>query len=246
MDQRLTEIYFSPIEKLPSEMLLSIVTNLTVDQTLNLCHTNKALLNFCQNWKQMLTLKYPGVNWSETSQENAIEIDRNLEKKFNNFKLIWATENGYLTAVKYLLEVSSGYDNGFSIKYAIRIAAKEGHLDIVEYLMTLLQEHIIYLTANNAIITAAKAGQLNVIEYLLSLPKEYGIDPSAWDNMAIIWAASYGHLDVIKYLMSLPREYGINPAAQDNEAIKTARKEGYFDIVEYFMSLPREYGIEVI
>ena len=51
----------------------------------------------------------------------------------DNYAIRWASENGHLEVVKYL--VQNGADVAADDNYAIRWAAKKGHLEVVKYLV---------------------------------------------------------------------------------------------------------------
>jgi len=51
----------------------------------------------------------------------------------DNYAMVWASKNGYLNVVKYLVE--HGADVTAQSNYSVQLASEKGHLDVVKYLV---------------------------------------------------------------------------------------------------------------
>jgi len=80
----------------------------------------------------------------------------------NNYAIKWASQNGHLEVVKYL--VKKGADITANINYPLRWASKNGHLKVVKYLVKKGAD----ITADNnyALIWVSENGHLKVVKYL--------------------------------------------------------------------------------
>ena len=112
----------------------------------------------------------------------------------DNSAIIWASENGHLKVVKYL--VSQGADVTADDNYAVQLASENGHLEIVKYLV----RHGADVTANNnyAVVWASTNGYLEVVKYLVS----QGANVISGDNYAVQQASENEHKKVVEYLVS--------------------------------------------
>ena len=120
--------------------------------------------------------------------------ERNVDVTAGNDCAIgWASENGHLDVVRYL--VSQGASVSADNDYAIRWARQNGHLEVVKYLM----EHGASITAcdNYAIKLASENGHLEVVKWLV----ERDVDVTASDNCAVRRANRNGHTKVVNYLV---------------------------------------------
>lgn len=165
------QIAFRPgghILNLPEEMILSVIANLSVDDTLNLCRTDPVYLPLCQNWSVIASYKYPEIDWSKISSQDALKIDRALGKGAYQNAFLLAVEANHLELVKYLSTLY-GVDPTSEINLAIRKASQRGHLDVVRYLSTLPGVDPAAM-GNYAIESASWEGHSRVVRFLLSLP----------------------------------------------------------------------------
>ena len=82
----------------------------------------------------------------------------------DNYAVKWASGNGYLEVVKYL--VSKGADVTAGDNYAVKYASRNGHLEVVKYLVSKGAD----VTAgdNYAVKWASENGHLEVVKYLVS------------------------------------------------------------------------------
>ena len=85
---------------------------------------------------------------------------------------------------------------------------------------------------------AAYVGFTDAVRLLL---KDFGVDPSAHDNIALINASENGHLEIVKLLLS---DYGVDPSAQNNLALHLASQNGHLEIVKLLESHPRFVPLE--
>ena len=81
----------------------------------------------------------------------------------DNLAIQWASNNGYLNIVKYL--VSQGADVTANNNFAIQWASISGHLKIVKYLVS--QGADITANDNDAVQWASKNGHLEIVNYLV-------------------------------------------------------------------------------
>lgn len=152
---------------LPNELLLKIFSDLSYNDALNLCLTNKTLCVFAKNWQLVLPYKYPHFSWKAISHEDAIEIDAELEN-ITDQTLLWAVDDGNLEIVQYLVEVA-GCNPLFKNNKSLTTACARGHLQIVKYLCTL---DCVDASAynNEAVIEAIVCDRLEIVQYLMTLP----------------------------------------------------------------------------
>ena len=79
--------------------------------------------------------------------------------------LFWASGNGHLETVKYL--VSLGADIKAEDNYIVRLASGSGHLETIKYLVSLGAD--IKAQNNYAVQLASEYGHLETVKYLVSL-----------------------------------------------------------------------------
>ncbi len=105
------------------------------------------------------------------------------------YALYLASREGYLEAVKYLVE--NGVDIHYNEDVTLKVAAMGGYLNIVKYLV----EKGANVNAHNteALIAAAEHGHYDVVKYL--------VDRGAIVNdKALKGAVKYGHDEIIEFL----------------------------------------------
>ena len=112
----------------------------------------------------------------------------------NNCALKWASSNGHLDLVKYLVDNNANIHANSS--YILTQTCRNGHLEVVQYLV----EKGIDINAhdNYALAWASGNGHLKIVQYLVNK----GANIHANDNCALEWASENFHLDVVKYLRS--------------------------------------------
>ena len=125
----------------------------------------------------------------------------NLEKFITDdngyLVLWWASENGHLEVVKYLVE-KCGADVRVDNDYAVRGASQNGRLEMVKYLVEKCGADV--KTCNNYAVQFASAnGHLEVVKYLV---EKCGTDVRSSNHWAVRLASEYGHLEVVKYLIN--------------------------------------------
>ena len=118
----------------------------------------------------------------------------NINNDSKNDALIWASMDGNIPAIKFLLDHGTNINAGNGSP--IQMAASKGHLDTVKY----LAEHgaIIDLDINAAYVFAAKNGHLDVIKYLVTR----GLNLRKNGAYAYGNALQNNHTNVIDYLDS--------------------------------------------
>ena len=148
----------------------------------------------------------------------------NLFDYTNDESLVWASRDGKLMIVKYVVE--NGADINYRDNEALRFASENGHLPIVKYLV----ENGADITAddNEPIKASSENGYLSVVKYLVL----HGAD-IIHDNSPLRLASLNGHLPIVKYLV----ENGADITARDNIALIEASKNGHLQVVEYLRSL---------
>ena len=105
------------------------------------------------------------------------------------YALYLASREGYLEAVKYLVE--NGVDIHYNDDVTLKVSAMGGYLNIVKYLV----EKGANVNAHNteALIAAAEKGHYDVVKYL--------VDTGAIVNdRALKVAIKHGHYDIIEFL----------------------------------------------
>ena len=204
----------------------------------------------------LLQTKY---GYEYKSQDKSPELLYLAMKPFSKTKynkdtaLIYYSEHGYLSVVKYLIE--EGVDIHFVNDTPLRLATIIGHYDIVEYLV----RHGADIDNSEALIHASAHGYLSILKYLV----EQGANIHIENDAALSWACQYGQLDVVKYLvrhgvnvnannrdglilaiihghLSIVKylvENGANLSANNNEALRFAREKNQYHIIEYLESL---------
>ncbi len=84
----------------------------------------------------------------------------------NDYALIWASKNGHLDIVKYL--ISAGANIHAYNDYALRMASLNGHLEVVKYLVELKPDGAnIHASDDYALRLASRYGQIEVVNYLV-------------------------------------------------------------------------------
>ena len=137
-----------------------------------------------------------GINFFSIKTNNLQLLIYLLENNFitNDDALRWASENGKIEIVKYLV------DHGANVHVlddeALRWASANGHLDVVEYLLD--HNANIHARNNKALAWASQNGKIDVVEYLV----DHGANIHANDDQALRWASANGHLDVVTFLKS--------------------------------------------
>ena len=129
----------------------------------------------------LLQTDFEYIYRSEDKSPELLYLARRLFSEYSKYDkdqaLIYASGNGKLELVKYLVEL--GADITAQDNYALREASYEGHLPVVKYLV----EHGADISANDnqAVIYASENGHLPVVQYLV----ENDADVTAEDNYAI-------------------------------------------------------------
>ncbi|OUM68250.1 hypothetical protein PIROE2DRAFT_4130 [Piromyces sp. E2] len=145
------------------------------------------------------------INEKQKAKNNKSNIQDNLP-------LLWASYNGHLEIVKFLLSFSENHMH--KIIGPIIEADYNGHIEILKYILNFKNVNIstqdndvfIYLSLNvnsnfmnnEVLIQVCKFGQLKYIKYL---NEENGLIPSLQNNQPIIISSEYGHYYIVKYLL---------------------------------------------
>jgi ankyrin repeat protein len=175
-------------------------------------------------------------NWSQLETVIFLGIDCNA---FNNFALRYASENGNLEIVNYL--VNHGANVNAVNGYAFRSACRNGHLEVAKCLLAHganiyhlhvlgvvnhLQKHpnIYKGLIGSALQLACYCGQLDIIKFLLKLGFNH---PSDWGDGLNI-ATHSGHFECAKYLISLGTDVHYN----QNSIFETAVSNDRFEITQ--------------
>ena len=146
---------------------------------------------------------------------NNNESIENINKQF-----IKASERGYLSIIKLLIELGADIHTGNDI--AIVNASHGGNLPLVKLLIDFGAN--IHIQYNQIIVIASAQGHLSVVKLLI----ENGIDIHIDNDRAIVWASQQGHLSVVKLLI----DSGANVHAQDNRSLILASGRGHLSVVK--------------
>ena len=215
---------FPVMESLPDELIFTILTTLNINEALNLCATDKHFSKFCQDWRIILSYKYPQTNWSHTSSEDALKIYKKVEEGITDDLFIWASQYGYIDLVKMLLE-DKRVNPAANDNFAIRLASRNGYTEVVKVLLADLRVDPCFAD-NHAIRWASKNGHTEIFKLLL---KDSRVDLQHEDNYAIRWASRNGHTEIVQLLLA---DSKVNPAAKNNWAIKWASRYGHTEVVK--------------
>ena len=148
-----------------------------------------------------------------------------LKEKFDDETLgkclIYASQNGHLDTVKYLIErkVNIHTKNDAALKWA----TSHGHYNIVKYLVE--SGAAIHSENNRCLMFASEHGHLEIVKYFIDKGLK-NFDP------ALRYASLNGHLNVVKYLV----EQGADP---DNYkyALSSSKMNGHVNVSKYLKSL---------
>ena len=141
--------------------------------------------------------------WEKKTFEYLVSLGANISAHNDN-AVIYASKNGHLDVVKYLVSMGANIRNA---DYAVISASMGGHLDVVKYLVSLGADK------DCAVEWASMGGHLDVVKYLVSMRANIHAD----NNCAVRYASANGHLDVVKYLVELGgRSPPVQPARIDN------------------------------
>jgi len=106
--------------------------------------------------------------------------------------LRWASANGHLDVVQFLVEVGHADDE------ALHRASYNGHLAVVQFLVQHGAD--VHALNDSALRWASARGHLAVVQFLV----QHGADVHADNDGALRWASARGHLAVVQFLKSLP------------------------------------------
>ena len=146
----------------------------------------------------------------------------------NNYLLRYASNNGYLEIIEFLIEKEVNID----IDYVLNLASQNGHMDIVKFLI----EKGADIHANNDYILnlASKNGQLEVVKFLI----EKGADINSLNDQDIL----------LKLLNSKLIEYIINNINIRNNINyylnKITENKDYFISYYYYYKLNKKLSYE--
>ncbi len=220
----------------------------------------------------------PNIIFKVIIKGNKYQLLKNYLNKIDpsandNWAIKYASENGYISIVKLLLNLplERGVDPSAGDNLAIIYASMNGYVLTVKLLLGLPLKNKVHdlrvdpsANYNEAIRFASQNGHTSVVKLLLELPLKRGvhehssrvlhihehssraflIDPSADDNEAIKVASTHGYLSVVKLLLDLPVERGVDPSADNNDAIRFASENGHTSVVKLLLNLPIERGVD--
>ena len=163
--------------------------------------------------------------------ETLLEDPRVDPSAYNNYAIVFASDNGHLEVVKLLLK-DPRVDPSAKDNYSIELASENGHHEVVKLLLK--DPRVDPSDDNNyAIRMASENGYNKVVELLLKDPR---VDPSDEDNEAIRMASQAGDIEVVKLLLKDPR---VDPSAHNNYAIRIASYKGHHEVVKLLLKHPR-------
>lgn len=215
---------------IPQDTFFGILVHLPIQDVHTLVHRHTDSSPDPDDWRHMLALKYPVVEWDHVDQSRAIRIDDSLRFMSPLDALTRFVRDDCLPGVLYLLSTDNVttldvYKNAIEHDDQLLLAYMDEHhpTDVGrEYPM--------------AIADIAARGSLRMITYLV---REHHVNPAINGDRAIVDASCNGHLDVVKYLASVP---GVDPSAQGNAAIALAASNRHVAIVSYLLTFPAVYS----
>jgi ankyrin repeat protein len=192
----------------------------------NIIKRKKILFNYYDN------INIPKEIPSLSTDSQLIEIiNAILHNNADNEKTLrWASRNGKLAVVEYLLKNKTNIHTWTD--EALRDASQNGHLDVVECLINNGAD--IYACEDQAFRMACYYGNLDVVEFLISK----GAYIHSCDDQPLKYACMHGHTDIVKCLI---KNYDHN--ACDEHIIHNARIDGYTDIVECLTKHNESVGV---
>jgi len=171
---------------------------------------NEADINSNNNEALRSALYYGHLDITKFLVENGADI-HDID---DDEPLKWASMNGRLNIVQYLLEC--GVNPNVE---ALISASANGHLNVVEFLVEK------GVNINNGVLgIAARNNHLNIVKFLV----EKGADVNADNNEALIYASRKGYLDIVQFLVAS----GANP---NDEALISASSNGRLNVVEFLI-----------
>ena len=162
--------------------------------------------------------------------------DPNTKVQFGNRVIHYATKNGYLNIVQYLIEKANVDINSYNGNWEtpFYLACESGHLPIVEYLISKGAD-VSAKDANGdcAIHVATIKGYLQIVQYLIEKANININIKGNNDQTPLHYACQQGNLSIIKYLIS--KGANINEKNKNGDyAIDTAVKNKQLPVVKYF------------
>lgn len=140
----------------------------------------------------------------------------------DNAALRWASENGHVPVVEFLLQHGAIIDD-----YSLLVAANNGHLPVVR---VLVKHGVSVRDGNEALWKAAANGHLDVVEFLV----QHGANIHFDDNKPLRIASMFGRLHIVKFLV----QQGADVHAKYNYPLFAAKLYNYHDLFHFLASLP--------
>jgi ankyrin repeat protein len=147
----------------------------------------------------------------------------------DNIAIKWASENGHLEVVKYL--VSKGADIIYPDGELLGACAN-GHLEVAKYLLDIGVDVKCYAMIG----MVCEANQIEILKFLV----KNGADVTSEGCWALISSASSGHLSITKYLV----EVGSDVTTKGNRAIALAKYYGHLEVVKYLVDVGADLKAE--
>ena len=141
-------------------------------------------------------------------------------KENDNHGLIWATVNGYLEAVEFimnLLQCEKGSFGETNIFYSFAAICEYRRLDIVEYFFNRLQDEIPGEFVDRAFCAACAGGGIEIIQYLLEKQK---FTNKIW-NRGFLCACSYNRLEMAKFILEFTNSNSNSKLVNTNLGVNT-------------------------
>ena len=125
------------MDRLCDDVMLEILSYLSIQDILQLCQTNSVFLTLCNGSQRLLEEKY--LEYLDRKVFRDHQVDKNQMRIHQNailvnVQLITASLNGRLENVEYLLTFR-GADPSYDRNCAIQMACKDGHLAVVDRLL---------------------------------------------------------------------------------------------------------------
>jgi ankyrin repeat protein len=219
------------LEKLPADILYTIIKTLKPKQIVQLCYLsttlNKKICRSKRLWKELYQRDISYII-PDNVKEKYISIIKFLDSTRDTQAIEYAAENHFEILLNELLTKSVNFSK---YDYALYGAAKSNHKDLIQQLIT--QPNV---DLNLGLDGAMQGKHTDLVWYFLSLYK--GEDTTILPDIAS-YAAQNGEYKLLKYLVE---KLELNPFESIEyvfqDPLYLAAKGNHTDIIEYLLRFP--------